>query len=307
MTCRICQNTATRSFNHLGFNWERCRKCKSILKVLTEEEYLSLNPGYDPGHYYDSDDIAQVRESLEVENKKATLLKHLGARHPEGLKLLDIGCGMGGYLIAAKELGMDVLGIEPSEDHSRVAKNILQLPVINDYFSLSKIQPRKFDLIILSHVIEHILYPEKFVKEILEVLNPDGILVMMTPNAASSYYDLLGRFWSMIRPVDHVSLLSRNSFQAMKLDGIVSMRFKQSEYPWEFAASVASSLLAMKRHFSGVEEVTSVGLGRHFNARVGKKAKAEFFKALLFAASAPFHLLNVLFDKQGCLIVIVQK
>jgi 2-polyprenyl-3-methyl-5-hydroxy-6-metoxy-1,4-benzoquinol methylase len=99
------------------------------------------------GEYFDSRDKEEVKERLGVDAKKNLILKYIGQeKSPVGLSLLDIGCGMGGFLLAGQELGMEVLGIDPSRDHSRVAKEIFGLPVLNDYFTVTGIALRKFDL-----------------------------------------------------------------------------------------------------------------------------------------------------------------
>lgn len=98
--------------------------------------------------------------------------------------ILDLGCGRGWLSNLLSSHGK-VLGIEPVEKVVKHAKNLFPHInfVVGKAASLINEYSEKFDLIVSSEVIEHILDKEKvvFVKEIKLLLKSNGYLVISTP------------------------------------------------------------------------------------------------------------------------------
>jgi SAM-dependent methyltransferase len=103
---------------------------------------------------------------------------------PEKAKLiLDIGCGAGdtGEILTGQ--GYVVDGITLSEEEKQVAGKVLRnVYVHNVEQGLPDAVNDKYDVIILSHVLEHICYPQRLLKDIRSRLSPDGILIIALPN-----------------------------------------------------------------------------------------------------------------------------
>ena len=112
-------------------------------------------------------------------------------RLPKKAKILDLGCGMGSFLIAAKDLGyLDTQGIDSSPQQIEIAKNH-GLP--GDYVENSHLwlfeRPSTFDAIFLYDVLEHIPVESQiqFISDIHSSLKTGGVLFLRTPNANSSF------------------------------------------------------------------------------------------------------------------------
>jgi SAM-dependent methyltransferase len=270
--------------------------------VLTPEEYLSLEPSYDPGSFLDSRGRAEVEAFLGVPEKVRHLAGILRWHSPPrsgGGRFLDVGCGMGGYLLAARSLGYEVFGLEPSASHSRVARDILGLPVANDYFTTSVLAGKTFDLIMLSHVIEHIYAPGRFLQQLMDTLTPGGMLVVITPNTRSLVASFLGPRWPMLRPVDHVTLINEKAYRHFGLKRVRTIRHFTSEYSFEFAASIASSIRQAHAETGCHVPADSPPVLR----RLG--AKTRLLRAALAAASLPAHLLAKATRRQACLTTLL--
>lgn len=307
-SCRICRSVAGRYFRANGFDWLRCNTCGTTQKVLTNDEYTNLNPSYDPGAFLDSRNRSDIERFLDVEDAIRVLgdvtRKYLGTNKDEGTPrtFLDVGCGMGRYLIAAQRLGFDSLGFEPSTDHARVAIQHFSLPVINDYFTPEKVQFKRFDLIMLSHVIEHIYDPKRFVLDLLAVLKPGGVLVVITPNNESLLARTIGKSWPMLKPVDHVSLIGARAYEHFDLHGLAEVYHSTSEYPFEYIAALLS---AIKSSIGTDTRGRSTHTGNSADSAPPPLRdfgiKAKVLRLGLIVASAPMHLAAIITGRQACL------
>lgn len=95
-------------------------------------------------------------------------------------KVLEVGCGAGGILSRFADFGCDVLGLDFDEDYLEEAKKN-NIPVRRG--SIEKLKENdKFNLIILSHVLEHIIEPSKFLKSLANHLTENGVLYIEVPS-----------------------------------------------------------------------------------------------------------------------------
>jgi 2-polyprenyl-3-methyl-5-hydroxy-6-metoxy-1,4-benzoquinol methylase len=101
---------------------------------------------------------------------------------PEKGRLLDIGCGVGGFIKAAQEKGWNVLGIEPSKFASSYAKKAVGLElVINASLKEANLSNQQFDVITLWDVIAHFPNLKETFNLIHNMLKSHGLLVIKTP------------------------------------------------------------------------------------------------------------------------------
>ena len=135
-----------------------------------------------------------------VYDRYVWLRKNLIFPHDEA-KFLDIGCGNGWSLFLARKKSINnnikykkILGLSNSiEDISKIKKreklifkNSTSEPMIEvmaeDAKNLDKIFNEKFDVIINTENIEHIIDDNKLLKDISNLLNKNGLLYFSTPN-----------------------------------------------------------------------------------------------------------------------------
>jgi SAM-dependent methyltransferase len=299
--CRVCGSAPDSHLRAYGADYDRCGRCGTLQKRLTKAEFLALDVTYDPGVYFDGNDEAEIANRLEVPAKEADLRKYAGGRTG---RFLDIGCGMGGYLLAARSMGYEILGFEPSENHARVATELLGLPVVGDYFSPDKVAGQRFDLIMLSHVIEHIYDPKAFLAEIRSVLAPGGILLIVTPNVDSLVARAMGSWWPMLVPADHVTLLGPRSLGWLFDEG-VRYDWSTSEYGHEFASNWAAAFSRRASGKGAAQETSNAGAKPPVMRR--RTLRTQILKAALTIASLPFHLAAKGAGRQGCLVVRVAE
>lgn len=116
--------------------------------------------------------------------------------------LLDVGCGLGWVVAEAKKCGFQAVGIDKNKQIVSVGREKLKVnlkPVSLEKFFSRK----KFDVIILKHVLEHIEKPKPFLKKIHRLLTPGGYLIVSCPNMNSLMARIFLDRWYGLRPLEH--------------------------------------------------------------------------------------------------------
>lgn len=156
--------------------------------------------------------------------------------HSKDYFIFEVGCGSGGILQVFKEKGFRVQGCDLDKNYVKFGKINYGLDI--DYGTLEDILFKKTpDLIIYSHVLEHILFPKKELNLINQVLNKDGYLFIAIPGI-KNLVDVYNSDFLFFIQNAHVyyfslitlqNLLSLNGFQLIKGNYIVKSIFKKSE------------------------------------------------------------------------------
>lgn len=97
-------------------------------------------------------------------------------------RAVDIGCGSGYLLAALKEEGFDCLGIDFNPEMYRIVSEIHGIPARTATLAELVSENQKFDLIVSSHVLEHMENPLQTLKEIRMLLDRSGLLFIGLPN-----------------------------------------------------------------------------------------------------------------------------
>jgi len=102
----------------------------------------------------------------------------------ESRRILDLGCGTGSLGLALKHRGkIEVTGVTYSAEEAAQATSRLDRVLIED---LNDFEPSAalgtFDVIICSHVLEHLLDPRRLLAALRARLGPGGLLVVALPN-----------------------------------------------------------------------------------------------------------------------------
>lgn len=137
---------------------------------------------YTCGYFKNTDDLNKAQEQ-----KLSLICKKLYLSSKD--KVLDIGCGWGGFAkYAAKHFGCHVTGITISESQAKYARNFTKgLPVnilVKDYRDLKG----NFDKILICGMIEHVGHKNygKLMEIVHSVLDTNGIFLLHTIGANDS-------------------------------------------------------------------------------------------------------------------------
>lgn len=130
-------------------------------------------------------DIA-VQSVLEnkIANQIIDMALKLGILNQESV-MLDMGCGLGGMLVSAKEKGIkNIYGIDIDKDAVKISADRIgekdRVFWVNGEDEMDYLP--KFDLITSIQTIEHTKNPAAYLKEARRLLKPNGSLLLMCPN-----------------------------------------------------------------------------------------------------------------------------
>jgi SAM-dependent methyltransferase len=138
-----------------------------------------------------------------------------------GRRLLDAGCGAGGFLHFAEESGWSVTGLDASEAAVRYSVETHHLNVFLADLNCYEL-PRKFyDVIWAFHVAEHLSNPLHFLKSAAAALEPNGVFYLglpFYPRVRIQFHQLLYKTGIANFPFnfglpDHVSYFSRSTLR----------------------------------------------------------------------------------------------
>jgi SAM-dependent methyltransferase len=138
-------------------------------------------------------------------------VRHLPAPRGEA-RLVDVGCGDGGFLRIARVLGYAARGIEFDPAAAALAR---QQGFEVDVGSLADadLPPASLEQITLSHVVEHLHDPVAALKRLRGWLKPGGRLWLQTPNIEGAGARRYGADWRGLEPPRHLVLFAAASLR----------------------------------------------------------------------------------------------
>jgi len=223
------------------FTLVRCVECGIV--------YVDPRPGpnelksYHKKGYYGGSGVKKALENA-LSRLSAAGKRRLVERYKKGGKILDIGCGDGGFLSAFMgKKAWKVYGIEPNIEGYRLSKE-KEVNVFRNELSKCRFPERHFDAVTLWHVLEHTPDPLKLLKEARRVLDTKGILVLGIPNIKGLGFRLGKERWFHLDPPRHLFHFDRKTIRAaLKAAGLkpVHESYPFLEYPLDIYHSVMNS------------------------------------------------------------------
>jgi 2-polyprenyl-3-methyl-5-hydroxy-6-metoxy-1,4-benzoquinol methylase len=193
---------------------------KELAEYYANKYYQGANGSYEVE--YDEEEVKYFKN--KISERAYIIEKNLTSKNSK--RFLDIGCGEGWALSYFKDKGWDILGLDYSsfgceKFNSNCAKNLI---IGNIYQNLNTLinQEKKYSVIWIDNVLEHVTDPEFLVKEIKKILEVDGILVIEVPNDFSFIQEYVinnkiveKQYW--VATPDHLSYFNKNGLNNLLL------------------------------------------------------------------------------------------
>lgn len=203
-------------------------------------------------------------------------------------KLLDIGCGNGEFLERSLEMGWQAQGCEIDPKAVAICRsnglNVLE----GDSFHTT-LNEQRFDVITMSHVLEHVVDQAALLQRTYSLLKPGGYLWMALPNPQSLGLRLFNAAWNQLHPPCHLSIpsqavllrwLENKGYEEIQLirRGAHTQRVWQESQAIAKREAIASPAVVHQRLLQNVSTVLATVSSRYSEETVvlARKPKAPY-------------------------------
>ena len=193
-------------YTHSDFSADESRYFwrQADLKARLKIDYLNKTFGYNfPNALPGGNMLLRLRPRARLALEFS--IRHLPAPRRPGSKLLDVGCGNGQFLVTARALGYQPIGIEP-DPNAVAAGRQNGLDIRPGLLPNPELAAGEFEHVTLNHVFEHLPWPREALDQIFELLAPKGRLWMSQPNLLALGLQKFGPNWRGLETPRHLSL-----------------------------------------------------------------------------------------------------
>ena len=242
-----------------------CLRCglRFTIEVPSEQELAELYDRlYTDGDVYQMhlDEVTRLAAGRPARPGVYRSRIFLRRRRPSrGERLLEVGCGVGSFLVQAQARGWEVEGIDISESAIHASGHVHGLPVRVGSFDELDFGDGGFGAIVAWEVLEHLANPKAFLAKAGRLLHPGGVVVCSVPNEGAKvpYPGIRGP--ASLPPI-HINFWDRAALRRFfELNGFVVERIitqramlalvHPREAPLRFARLQAGALL---RAYEGI-------------------------------------------------------
>ncbi len=233
VSCNVCGRNRTRLFRKMdGFDYRRCTGC-GLVYQNPRPVFADLKKRYGAEYFeYESANEDNFFNLMKLGFRDAGFDGFYpgggGNGNGEGRVFLDIGCATGRLLDHVKRSGWRAVGVEICRESAERGIKAFGLDIFVGTLEEAAFPDASFDVVHLSHLIEHVPDPKKLLVEIRRVMKRDGHLLLTTPNVGGFQARVSGARWRSAIP-DHVYLFSKRTMR----DLLMELGFKiQKQVSW---------------------------------------------------------------------------
>jgi SAM-dependent methyltransferase len=239
-----------------SYRYVRCKSCRHIYASPVHKDVFRF--------YEDvADEGYRVNDTIRRATAKQVLKEILQIK-PKG-RLLDVGCSTGDFLIEASSY-YDAMGLELSSWALRSCKE-KKLKVTNKTLKeFSGVDQKKFDVVTMWGVIEHLENPKEEILRAKKLLKKDGILCIWTGDSDSIYAKLFKSRWWYIMG-QHLQLFSRSSLNFLMVDAGFDV-IADKNYPYVMSVDYLGKRLGGYWFGKPLQMFTNISLWKNLNFKL---------------------------------------
>tara|TARA_Y100000588_G_C14177972_1_gene892283 strand:- start:842 stop:1564 length:723 start_codon:yes stop_codon:yes gene_type:complete len=196
------------------------------------EEWWDPNGKYKILHKLNPIRLKYIKEIIKKNN--------INSKSLNNLSLLDLGCGGGLICEPLSRLGIKVTGIDFVKENIKIAKDHAKksdLRINYVYQDLENLKiKKKFDIILMLEVIEHLDDFKRIINTNMNLLKPNGKLILSTINRTflSKIFAILiaenilkiipkntHSYEKLIKPEELIDFLNNNGFKVIDTTGLI--------------------------------------------------------------------------------------
>ena len=230
--CAVCDSGDRHElFRKQGFHFHRCRACSHVyvsprISAKVQEQIVTA---------YDGD--GRPDKYLEVQRIYAEHICHLLRNRTTGPRLLDIGFGRGYLLQMAQVYGFEAHGIDGAASMVEPLRPLFGDRVAHAVVGRDPLPWHELDVVVMTHVLEHLTDPGAVLREIRSSMNDGGWIYVTVPDVESMDFRIFGKRWDVVNPLVHLQYFTEESLtRALESAGFEgATRFRYPQLPDEIA------------------------------------------------------------------------
>ncbi len=218
-SCPCCSGASHRPVLGQGsdaLDLVRCNAC-GLVYAVGHHPARVLDEGY--GVRANADTLIRERKRHAVELYDRLTGGQLSSPQP-GARCLDLGCNTGVLLDELASLGWETCGVERAPRAAQIAAarhRIFSIDLEDEKATTNEV----YDLVTITHVLEHMRHPVEVVRFIARHLRREGVAVIEVPNWEDAARGLWGRRYRPLELGDHICFFDRDSLQhVLELGGL---------------------------------------------------------------------------------------
>jgi 2-polyprenyl-3-methyl-5-hydroxy-6-metoxy-1,4-benzoquinol methylase len=226
--CKYCDGQTNLHFENVAAfyfssklirHYWACEVCGSFTASIASSSQGCEKDAYENYHTQNTPEnvlIERARSKARRFRRLRRILRRLGILHrpvfggfPFGktpISILDYGSGTGQSALFLKLMGNDVTCFEPFlSDHAMRACQSARVEVVDD---VTKLIPKKYDLILLDNVLEHVPEPRRLLLDLANLVSPGGRLWVAVPTSQSLSIRIFGHYSRSLESPTHLTMPS---------------------------------------------------------------------------------------------------
>lgn len=216
IACPLCNGQHTKSrFVKRGFSIVECNICGMVyVNPVLDDRKLK--------EFYNSEALKYMQEVIlrttyharkqHIHIPRAEMLKKIV---PKG-RLLEIGCSVGYFLEAAREVGeWELFGVDLNSEAAEYVRANLGIDVFDGRVEELDAPEDSFDAIVSFEVVEHLSNPLALMKGAFRLLKTDGVFIVSTPNIEGFDFQVLGKYHRSYSPPGHLVYFTPDTLRDM--------------------------------------------------------------------------------------------
>ena len=172
-----------------------------------------------------------------------------------GMRALDVGCGVGGFLSTMEAYGWEAFGVEPFEG-GRLARD-RGLRVHHGTVEDAAYPENFFHFIRLRHVLEHTPAPKSMLQALSRILATEGSIQVIVPNHGGLNARIFGKYWESLDLPRHLYHFRARDVRSLASNAGLSV--KKVTYRRSHFKSSMRYLLADRSGGGGARLLASLG------------------------------------------------